>query len=119
MEETKALVQAIVEGLQEKKGSNIVIVDMTQLSGAISQYMVIGEGNSPSQVSALSDSVWDFAHRKASEKPLSIDGTQRATWIGMDYGTVLVHIFMPEKRKFYNLENLWADAEVTEVPNLD
>ena len=120
MEETKALVQAIVEGLQEKKGSNIVIVDMTQLSGAISQYMVIGEGNSPSQVSALSDSVWDFAHRKASEKPLSIDGTQGATWIGMDYGTVLVHIKSElYSVAFYNLENLWADAEVTEVPNLD
>lgn len=119
MEETEALVQAIVEGLQEKKGSNIVIVDMTQLPGAISQYMVIGEGKSPSQVSALSDSVWDFARRKASEKPLSVDGVQGATWIGMDYGTVLVHIFMPEKRKFYNLENLWADALVTEVPNLD
>ena len=119
MEETKALVQAIVEGLQEKKGSNIVIVDMTQLSGAISQYMVIGEGNSPSQVSALSDSVWDFAHRKASEKPLSIDGTQGATWIGMDYGDVTVHIFLPEKRHFYNLETLWEDAKITEVPNLD
>lgn len=119
MEETKELVQSIVEGLQEKKGSNIVVVDLTNLSGAISQYMVIGEGKSPSQVSALSDSVWEFARKKTGEKPLSIDGTQGATWIGMDYGTVLVHIFMPEQRKFYNLENLWADAKVTKIPNLD
>ena len=119
MEETKELVQSIVEGLQEKKGSNIVVVDLTNLSGAISQYMVIGEGKSPSQVSALSDSVWEFARKKTGEKTLSIDGTQGATWIGMDYGTVLVHIFMPEQRKFYNLENLWADAKVTEIPNLD
>ena len=68
--------------------------------------MIICEGSTPTQVSALSDSAWDFAHRKAGEKPLSIDGAQRAEWIGMDYGTVLVHIFLPELREFYNLENL-------------
>ena len=119
MDQTKALVQAIVEGLQEKKGKNIVTVDLSQTTGAICQYMVICEGNTPTQVSALSDSVWDFARRLANEKPLSTDGTQGAQWIGMDYGTVLVHVFLPERRVFYNLENLWADAKVTSIPNLD
>ena len=90
MDQTEALVKTIVEGLQEKKGKNIVTVDLTQLSGSICQYMIICEGSTPTQVSALSDSAWDFAHRKAGEKPLSIDGAQRAEWIGMDYGTVLV-----------------------------
>ena len=94
MDQTEALVKTIVEGLQEKKGKNIVTVDLTQLSGSICQYMIICEGSTPTQVSALSDSAWDFAHRRAGEKPLSIDGTQRAEWIGMDYGTVLVHIFL-------------------------
>ena len=111
--------QAIVEGLQEKKGKNIVTVDLSQTTGAICQYMVICEGNTPTQVSALSDSVWDFARRLANEKPLSTAGTQGAQWNGMDYGTVLVHIFLPERRAFYNLENLWADAKVTSIPNLD
>lgn len=119
MDQTKALVQTIVEGLQEKKGKNIVTVDLTRLPGAICQYMVICEGNTPTQVSALSDSVWDFAHRDAGEKPLSIDGAQRAEWIGMDYGTVLVHIFLPQLREFYNLENLWSDAKVNPIANLD
>ena len=119
MDQTKELVQTIEEGLQEKKGINIVTVDLSKLSGAICQYMVICEGNTPSQVSALVDSVWDFAHKKAGEKPLSIDGEQEAHWVGMDYGTVLVHIFMPEERKFYNLENLWADSKVTQIPNID
>ena len=109
----------IVEGLQEKRGKNIVTVDLSQTSGAICQYMVICEGNTPTQVSALSDSVWDFARKNANEKPLSIDGTQGAQWIGMDYGTVLVHIFLPEQRAFYNLENLWADSKVIQVPNID
>ena len=76
MDQTEALVKTIVEGLQEKKGKNIVTVDLTQLSGSICQYMIICEGSTPTQVSALSDSAWDFAHRKAGEKPLSIDGAQ-------------------------------------------
>ena len=80
MDQTEALVKTIVEGLQEKKGKNIVTVDLTQLSGSICQYMIICEGSTPTQVSALSDSAWDFAHRKAGEKPLSIDGAQRAEW---------------------------------------
>lgn len=119
MDQTKELVNTIVEGLQEKKGKNIVTVDLTQLSGAVCQYMVICEGNTPTQVSALSDSVWDFARKKTGEKPLSIDGNQSAQWIGMDYGTVLVHIFLPEQREFYNLETLWSDSKVTQIPNLD
>ena len=110
MDQTQVLVQAIVNGLQEKKGKNIVVVDLSSIEGAICQYMVIGEGNSPSQVSTLCDSVWDFARREAGEKTLSI---------GMDYGTVMVHIFLPEKRKFYNLDTLWEDAKITEIPNLD
>lgn len=119
MDQTKELVKTIVEGLQEKKGKNIVTVDLTQLSGAVCQYMVICEGNTPTQVSALSDSVWDFARKKAGEKPLSIDGNKSAQWIGMDYGTVLVHIFLPEQREFYNLETLWSDSKVTQIPDLD
>ena len=116
MDQTEVLVKTIVEGLQEKKGKNIVTVD---LSGSICQYMIICEGSTPTQVSALSDSAWDFAQREAGEKPLSIDGAQRAEWIGMDYGTVLVHIFLPELREFYNLENLWSDAKVTRIADLD
>ena len=119
MDQTQILVQAVVHGLQEKKGKNIVIVDLTQLEGAICQYMVIGEGNTPTQVAALCDSVWEVARKEANEKTLSIDGEQRAEWIGMDYGTVMVHIFLPEKRKFYNLDTLWEDAKLVAVPDID
>ncbi len=119
MNQTEELVKTIVEGLQEKKGKNIVTVDLTQLPGAICQYMVIGEGNTPTQVSALSDSVWDYVRRNVNDKPITVDGAQRAEWIGMDYGTVLVHIFIPEQRAFYNLDNLWSDAKVTHIADLD
>ena len=119
MNQTETLVKAIVEGLQEKKGKKIVTVDLTKIPGGICEYMVICEGNSPTQVSALSDSVWEFARKEANEKPLSTTGEQLGEWVGMDYGTVLVHIFLPELRQYYNLENLWADAKITAIPDLD
>ena len=119
MNQTNELVKTIVEGLQEKKGRNIVTVDLTRISGAICQYMVICEGGTPTQVAALSDSVLDFARKRAGEKPLSVDGLRRAEWVGMDYGTVLIHIFLPAQREFYSLETLWSDAKVTEIPNIE
>jgi ribosome-associated protein len=119
MNETKKLMEAMVKGLQEKKGKKIRLVDLTHLSGVICQYMVICEGNNLNQLSALSDSVWEFARKETGEKPLSVDGNRNSPWIGMDYGTILVHIFLPEFRSFYNLENLWADSHITEIPDLD
>lgn len=119
MNQTEGLVQKIIEGLQEKKGKDIVTVDLSDIPGAICDYLVIGTGNTPTQVAALADSVWDYVNRQLREKPLSIDASQKEDWIGMDYGTVIVHIFVPELRTFYNIENLWADAPLNRVPDLD
>jgi ribosome-associated protein len=119
MNQTESLVKTLINGLQEKKGKKIVTVDLTHLSGAICEFMIICEGNNPTQIAALSDSAWEFARKEAGEKPLSVDGKQQAEWIGMDYGTVLVHIFLPEKRAFYSLETLWSDSKLTHIPDLD
>ncbi len=119
MDQTKLLVETIIKGLQDKKGRKIVTVDLNRISGAICQYMVICEGNTTTQVSALSDSVWDTVRNNAHEKPLSTDGVRNAQWIGMDYGTVLVHIFLPEQRAFYNLETLWGDSKISNIPDAD
>ncbi|GHT38426.1 ribosomal silencing factor RsfS [Bacteroidia bacterium] len=117
MDDTKILVNKIVEALQEKKGQKIVTLDVSKLDGSICNYFIVAQGNTPTQVSALSDSVWDKVGDDLKEKPLGAIGMQEAQWIAMDYGTVLVHIFIPELRNFYNLENLWADAETTEIPD--
>ncbi len=119
MNQTKSLVKTLINGLQEKKGKKIVTVDLTHLSGAICEFMIICEGNTPPQFAELYDSAWDFARKVTGERPLSVDGKQQAEWIGLDYGTVLVHIFLPEKRAFYNLETLWSDSKVTAIPDLD
>ena len=118
MDETKILVNTIVEALQDKKGKRIVTMDLTKLEGSICKYFIICQGNTPTQTSALSDSVWDLAYKKLHEKPLGAVGMKEAQWIAMDYGTVMLHIFTPEIREYYNLENLWADADVTEIPDI-
>lgn len=118
MKEVKYLVNDIVAACQEKKAKNIVIVDMTDLPGTICQYFVICEGNTPTQVSAISDEITESLKKK-KERPISTDGLREGRWVGIDYGTVIVHVFLPELREFYNIENLWADAKLESIPDID
>jgi iojap-like ribosome-associated protein len=118
MNQTTILLETIVKGLQEKKGRNIVTVDFREMSGAICQFMVICEGNNPNQISALSDSVWDMVNKEVKEKPISTEGLRNAQWVGIDYGTIIVHIFMPEMRSFYRLESLWEDSKIVRIPDI-
>lgn len=119
MNETEKLIRQITEGIQDKKGKNIVIADLTKIEDTICNYFVICQGNSPSQVTAIVESVKDFARKGANAKPSAIDGLRNAEWVAMDYADILVHVFLPETRNFYNLETLWADAKLTQVPDLD
>jgi len=119
MNETQSLVNQIITACQEKKAKNIVTVDLSELPGAICKYFVICEGNMPVQVSAIAEEVEVEAKKNLNERPISINGAREARWIGMDYGTVIVHIFIPELRQFYDLEHLWADAKLEQIPDLD
>ncbi len=116
---TDKLINAIVEGIQEKKGHNIVIVDLSNINDTLTNHLVICEGNSPTQVAAITDSVKEFARKNANSKPTAVDGTQNNLWVALDYSDVAVHIFVPDAREFYDLESLWEDAEITEIPDLD
>jgi ribosome-associated protein len=118
-ESTELLLQKVIEGIQEKKGRNIVVADLTAIEDCICRYFVICEGNSPNQVSAITTSVKDYVKKNAYTRPLSIDGTGNAQWVAMDYGDVVVHVFLPEIRKYYQLENLWNDAKLSEIADLD
>lgn len=117
--EKNNLVDAIVQGLQEKKGKNIVVVDLTGIPDTICGYFVIATGGSPSQIQALARSVGDKALELVHQKPLAVDGLHYSQWVAMDYADVIVHILLPEERAFYDIEHLWADAELTRVPDLD
>ena len=113
------LVKKITEGIQEKKGKNIIIADLTDIEDTICNYFVICQGNSPSQVSVIADFVREYVREETDNKPTAIDGLRNAQWVAMDYSDVLVHIFLPEIREFYNLENLRADAILIHIPDLD
>ena len=110
----KELVRTITEAIQEKKGSNIVIADLTKIEGTICQYFIICTGNSPAQVDAITESVSDMARER-----LHVVGQENAQWVAMDYSDVLVHIFLPDVREYYDLEHLWEDAPLTQIPDLD
>jgi len=102
------LVEAIVAGIEEKKGENICILDLRKTEGAITQYMVICEGNTPIQVGAITESVEDTVRERTGEKPVGTDGKHNALWVALDYGDVAVHVFERETRVFYDLESLWS-----------
>lgn len=117
--DAKEVIQQIVEGIQDKKGKGIVVVDMLKLGNSICDYFVICQGNSPTQVSAITDSIEDTVRINCKKKPYSIDGLRNSQWVAMDYGDILVHIFLPDVRKFYDIEHLWADTTLTEIADID
>lgn len=119
MSETSILVNNIVKASQEKKAKNIVIVDISEFPGAICQYFVVCQGNTPTQVDAIANEIVEEVRKNTKEKPLSADGLREARWVGLDYGTVIVHVFIPELREFYDIEHLWADARIEAIPDLD
>ena len=85
MNDTKVLIEKIKEGIQEKKGKNIIIADLTNIEDTICKYFVICQGNSPSQVGAIVDSIKEFTRKGADSKPFAVDGLRNAEWVAMDY----------------------------------
>ncbi len=119
MENHSLLVRSIIKGMQEKKGSRIVVADLSSIETAPCQHFIICEAGSPQQVEAITRSVEEQARLRAHEKPSAIIGRSNAQWVAMDYGTELVHIFLPDMREYYDLEHLWQDAELTTLPDAE
>lgn len=109
----------IIEAIQEKKGRAVSVVDLSEVEGAGIRSFVVCEGRTPTQVGAIADSVRDYVLEHAHRKPYATDGFRNCMWIVLDYGEILVHVFLPEERKRYNLEELWSDGKITEIPDLD
>lgn len=92
-----------------------MVVDLRNVLSAFSDYFVICTGSSDTNIRAIADSVEDILRETLNEKPLHIEGYREANWILMDYFDTLVHIFKEEERNHYDLENLWADAKISEI----
>lgn len=119
MANSNSLQQLIIEGIQERKGKGITLVDMSSIESAASSHFIIAEGTSTMQVAGIADSVREYVQEHSDVKPYNYDGYTNSEWIVIDYGDTLVHIFVPAARTRYNLEELWSDAVITEIPDLD
>ena len=115
----KKLMDTITHAIQEKKGRNIVIADLSGIEGAICKYFVICQGGSAHQVDAIAGEVSDYTREQTGQKAIGVSGLENCIWVALDYGDAIVHIFHPEARDFYDLEHLWADAKLTALPNID
>ncbi len=119
MKEKTDILILIIEGIHERKGKQITVVDLHEIEGAAASGFVICQGSSTMQVSAIADSVREYVQEHSGVKPYNYDGYQNSQWIVIDYGDWFVHIFTPETRQYYNLEELWSDADIKELPDLD
>ena len=108
------LIETIVEGIQDKKGKDIVSLDLTGFDGAICSHFVVCNADSTTQVSAIADSVEEAVFQRLGEWPWRVEGKQTGLWVAMDYIDVVVHIFQSDLRDYYKLEELWADAPMVE-----
>ena len=117
--DSEILCNAIVEGMQENKAKDIVVLDLREISNSVCDYFVICSGESSTQVDGISSSVTRFTRKELKEKPWHIEGKTTSEWVLLDYVNVVAHIFYKDARPFYDLEDLWADAKRTDIPNLN
>ena len=110
-DETSHLAEAIITGIQEKKGKDIVCLNLKEVEHAVCEYFIISHGDSNRQVSAISRSIEDKVQKSTKEKPWHKEGKENADWVLLDYVNIVVHIFCKEVRQFYSLEELWADKQ--------
>ena len=116
IKENSAIVaEFVIQGLLERKGKDIVCLDLREIDGAVCDYFIICHGDSTTQVSALAESVENTVRIEMGEKPWNSEGQENSTWILLDYSNVVAHVFLRDVREFYNLEELWADANIREI----
>ena len=112
---TDELISLIVQGIEDIKGQNISLLDLRNIENTVCDYFIICNGNSNTQVNAIASSVQKNVSKNIREKPYQIEGVENAEWILMDYVNVVVHVFQKHKREYYDIDNLWGDAKITEI----
>lgn len=107
------LSEIAIHGIQEKKGNDIIRLDLRELNSSVSDYFVICHADSTTQVKAIADSVEKEIYKNTETNPWHKEGFETAEWIILDYFDIVVHIFKTEKRDFFGIEDLWGDAQAT------
>jgi ribosome-associated protein len=115
---TEELNQLIVGLIQDKKGKDIVSLDLRAIPEAVTDYFIVCHGDSTTQVRAIVDHIEEECIKQGLRKNITVEGRMNGEWALVDLGDVVVHVFLNEKREFYQLEDLWSDAKVTAFENV-
>lgn len=110
--ETEKVIECIVRGIQDKKGKEILSIDLSKIDNAVCRYFIICHGDSNTQVNAIAQSIEKVMQETLQEKVWHSQGYENSQWILLDYFDFMVHIFQKETREFYNLESLWGDGKI-------
>jgi ribosome-associated protein len=116
---SKLLCDTIVEGMQENKAKDIVVLDLRDISSAVADFFVICTGDSSTHIDGITSSLIRYTRNNIKERPWHVEGKGINEWVLIDYASVVAHVFYPSTRDFYDLEDLWADAKRVDVPNLN
>lgn len=111
----EALSKVIIRGMEEKKASEILVLDLRKIKNSVTDFFVICSGNSDTQLEAISKSIEEEVHKSGEKPAWRVEGRANGEWVLMDFVNVVVHIFMKDKREYYGLEELWGDAKTTLV----
>lgn len=113
--QTTGLLDAIVEGMKERKAKNIMILNLQGIENRVTDYFVICDADSNTHVNSIADSVEETVEKMTGEKAYHTEGSQNGEWVLIDYINIVAHVFLRETREHYNIEGLWGDAEITLV----
>ncbi len=111
------LFKTIIHAIEEKKGEQIVSLDLRKIPEAVSDFFIICQASNNNQLKAIADNIEKEVKDSCDENPYKHEGKQAEQWILIDYVNIVIHIMLPEPRKFYQLEELWSDAPSMEHPN--
>lgn len=114
-----AFTRIIIDAIQDKKGTAVCHIDMEAIPSAPATDFIICQGKTPTQTSAIADYIVEKARELGNRKPIHIDGMRNGQWIIVDYGDMMVHVFTPDFREFYNLEDLWSDGVIKMIPDIN
>ena len=112
-DDAEVILKLAVETMKEKKGKEIISLDLKNITTAVTDYFLICHGTSKTQVDAIANGIWERVKKDCGTNPYNKEGFENSEWILLDYVDVVIHIFLDSTRSFYQLEELWADAKIT------
>ncbi len=115
--EKQLLVDKIIDAIQDTKGEDILVLDLSKIENSVAETFIICSGNSNTQVSAIAGNIEKKVRNELHDRPWHVEGTENAMWVLLDYVSVVVHVFQRQIRDYYEIEELWGDAKITKIEN--